>query len=644
MSALPLPASLAPAPTAHRRIGRYEVIREIASGGMATVYVARALGPRGFSRIVALKRLHPHLAADDDFVRMFLDEARIASGLRHPNVVATLDIDDSEGLSLVMEYVDGLSLLDVTRAAAERRERLPVGVSVRVTLDVLAGLQAAHDLVDEEGNPAGVVHRDVSPHNVLLDRTGTARITDFGVARATTRLTCTRDGRVKGKLSYMAPEQVTGDRYDHRADVFAAGVVAWELLSGRRLFAGAHDAQVLHALLYEPVPALDAKVPRRVAAAVMRALHRDPSQRWRSCAAFAEALESAAPRDAGTSPRAVAALVRRYDRGGDRFRASLTSLPGVSADEAGRVSGVISREPDAPECTFDVIELIPEEDRLPEVELTGSALVEVTEPAPDPRGPDANDLAIRQRVVRPTPRWVRVGAAVAGVVAALGASAALVARSTHPPAPSLAPPAPPSPALPALSAMSLAPPAAAPEAPAAARRAPAGGIGAPRPSRDRRPRAATPRASRSRPTPTPRPSAARRTPPPRRAERAPRDRGGSSGEGARYRRAAGEADRASSMAPYSRSNITSCSVTIARLRSFISVGSARPRSHIWRYTSPRRSQRSLSASRLRVRRSCPANCCPYSLKISLAAPPSIPWRSTNFVACRALRTSSSSER
>jgi len=421
------------------------VLSEIASGGMATVYVARATGPRGFSRIVALKRLHPHLAADEDFVRMFLDEARIASGLRHPNVVATLDIDDSEGLSLVMEYVEGMSLLDLTRAAAERDERLPLGVCVRVTLDVLAGQQAAHDLVDDGGEPAGVVHRDVSPHNVLLDRTGTARITDFGVARATTRLAHTRDGRVKGKLSYMSPEQVTGDAYDHRADVFAAGVVAWELLSGCRLFSGAHDAQVLHALLYEPLPALDARVPRKVAAAVTRALHRDPSQRWRSCAAFAEALESATPRDARASARAVAAAVRRYDRGGERYRASLPSLPHADNDDAGRTSGVVSRHSDAPECTFDVADLIPEEDLpSPDEELSTDDLVEVVERAPDARKPDETDLALQHRIVRPAPRWMKVGAAVAGVCVALGAASAVASRSQRPPAPtpSIAPPSP----------------------------------------------------------------------------------------------------------------------------------------------------------------------------------------------------------
>jgi serine/threonine protein kinase len=444
----PLALALAPAPAVTApRIGRYEVLGEIASGGMATVYVARSIGPRGFSRVVALKRLHPHLAADDDFVRMFLDEARIASGLRHPNVVATLDIDDSEGLSLVMEYVEGMSLLDLTRAATERNERLSVGVSVRITLDVLAGLQAAHDLVDDEGHPAGVVHRDVSPHNVLLDRTGTARITDFGIARATTRLAHTRDGRVKGKLSYMSPEQVTGDAYDHRADVFAAGVVAWELLSGRRLFTGTHDAQVLHALLYEPLPALDAKVPRKVAAAVMRALHRDPSQRWRTCAAFAQALEAASPRGPSTSARAVAATLQRYDRGGDRYRASLPSLPRAANDvDAGRTSGVVVRHSDAPECTFDVTDLIPEDDRpAPDEELSVDDLVEVDERAPDPRAPDETDLVLQHRIVRPAPRWMRVGAAVAGVFVALGAASAVASRSQRPPAttPSLAPPAPP---------------------------------------------------------------------------------------------------------------------------------------------------------------------------------------------------------
>ncbi len=444
-----------------RRVGRYEILDEIASGGMATVYVARSTGPRGFSRVVALKRLHPHLAAEPDFVRMFLDEARIASGIRHPNVVATLDIDDSEELSLVMEYVDGPSLLDVTVEASERGERVPTGVCVRVVLDMLAGLQAAHELVDEDGLPAGVVHRDVSPHNVLLDRAGAARITDFGIARASARLTHTRDGQVKGKLSYMAPEQVMGDDFDHRADVFATGVVAWELLSGRRLFTGTNDAQVLHALLYAPLPALDASVPAEVAAVVMRALERDPARRWSSCSAFADALEAAARQCAEVATsRAVAALTSRLDpRNAERGRASYLSLPRVDLDDCeSRASGVVRRRSEAPECSYD--EAVDGDDvtfdddpELAEL-LSERDIVDVTEERArrDPLSErDETDFVLENLIIRRRPSWIDgralwFCAAVAVVIGLLGA--AIRATSEVPASPLVAPPRPAAPPAP----------------------------------------------------------------------------------------------------------------------------------------------------------------------------------------------------
>jgi len=189
------------------RLGRYETIRAVASGGMATVHLARALGAGGFERLVAIKVLHPHIQSEPDFVAMFLDEARLAAQVRHPNVVPTIDVS-TDPLFLVMEYVEGPSLHAVQRDLRRQNKVVPLEVALRITLDLLAGLHAAHELTDSSGTLLNFVHRDVSPHNILLGVDGVTRITDFGVARAESRLSSTRGGQVKGKLAYMAPEQV----------------------------------------------------------------------------------------------------------------------------------------------------------------------------------------------------------------------------------------------------------------------------------------------------------------------------------------------------------------------------------------------------------------------------------------------------
>src|ERR1700722_4820206 len=165
--------------------GRYEIIRPIASGGMATVHLARTIGLGGFERLAAIKTMHPHIAEEADSVSMFLDEARVAAGIHHPNVVATIDVDKGpDGLFLVMEYVDGASLSQILRTLSRRRARMPIPVVLRIMLDVLAGLQAAHDLPPGDGEPLNLVHRDVSPPNILVGIDGVSRISDFGVARA----------------------------------------------------------------------------------------------------------------------------------------------------------------------------------------------------------------------------------------------------------------------------------------------------------------------------------------------------------------------------------------------------------------------------------------------------------------------------
>ena len=298
-----------------QRVDRYELVGEIASGGMATVYLARLTGVGGFQRFVAMKRLHPHLASENEFVEMFLDEARIAARIHHPNVVPILEVGASSvGYYLVMEYIEGDTLARLLARAATRSKRLPVGIALRIALDMLAGLHAAHELRDDAGEPVQLVHRDVSPQNVLVGVDGIARITDFGVARAASRLTATRVGQLKGKIAYMAPEQAAGEEsLDRRADVFAAGIVVWEELAAKRLFKAENEAATLSRVMSEPVPPLTTLVPglsTELSNVVMRALDRNADQRFASCAQFADALEAAATgKERIATPRELAAYV-----------------------------------------------------------------------------------------------------------------------------------------------------------------------------------------------------------------------------------------------------------------------------------------------------------------------------------------------
>jgi eukaryotic-like serine/threonine-protein kinase len=279
-----------------RIVGRYALFDEIAAGGMATIHLGRLVGPVGFSRTVAIKTLHPQFAKDPEFVEMFLEEARLASRIQHPNVISTVDVATTEGeVFLVMEYVAGESLAKLVRSALKRGERMPVEVAATVLAGMLHGLHATHEAKNEQLEPMHIVHRDVSPQNVLVGLDGIARIFDFGVAKAAAmRSQATSDGQMKGKLSYMSPEQLNSRAVDRRTDIFAAGVVAWECLVGRRLFAGSDPGEVLAKVLTLDIPApidVQNSIPRAVSNTVMRALERSPEQRWQTAKEFAIELE-----------------------------------------------------------------------------------------------------------------------------------------------------------------------------------------------------------------------------------------------------------------------------------------------------------------------------------------------------------------
>jgi len=280
-------------------VGRYALHDEIASGGMATVHLGRLTGAAGFSRTVAIKRLHPQFAKDPEFVSMFLDEARLASRIQHPNAVATIDViaQDNE-LFLVMEYVQGESLSKLVRVSAQRGVNIDVGIVNAVLTGALHGLHAAHEARDARGEPLDIVHRDVSPQNILVGTDGVARVLDFGVAKAAARLQTTEEGKMKGKLAYMAPEQLRAQAIDRRADVFAAGIVHWEALTGRRLFSGGDVGVLMAKVLSSDIPtpsSIIPEIPSELDALVMKALERSPNQRYQTAREYAIAIENLGP-------------------------------------------------------------------------------------------------------------------------------------------------------------------------------------------------------------------------------------------------------------------------------------------------------------------------------------------------------------
>lgn len=296
--------------------GRYAFYDRIASGGMATIHLGRMLSQVGFAKVVAIKRLHPHLASDPDFLAMFLDEARMAARINHPNVVSTLDIvSDESPPFLVMDYVDGDSLSHLIKATRKQAGLVEPAIASAILSGALYGLHAAHNATDERGELLEIVHRDVSPQNILVGRDGVPRVLDFGVAKAARRIASTEAGRTKGKFSYMAPEQVRNETVDARADVFAAGVCLWETLTGRLLFAADDPAGTITRLLELQIPppsSLAPDVSPALDAVAMKALERDPARRYGSAREMAMALEDA---EAPAIPRKVGAWVQLHAGG-----------------------------------------------------------------------------------------------------------------------------------------------------------------------------------------------------------------------------------------------------------------------------------------------------------------------------------------
>lgn len=295
------------------RLGRYTLMRRFAVGGMAELYLVHQRGAEGFGKIVALKRILPHLAANPEFTHMFLDEARLAAALDHPHIVHVLDFGENDGEHyLTMEYVHGRHLLDVLRAQSGRP--LPLDVAVHIVGAVARALHHVHERRGPDGRAQGLVHRDVSPSNVLVSYEGTVKLTDFGIAKAVDLTSATRTGTFKGKLGYASPEQVRGEPIDRRSDIFALGILLYETTTGVRTFAGPNEFAVLGRVArgdWVPPEEVDPDYPEPLRAVVARALAHDPAERFPTADALAHELDELA-RSLGlrTSPSRVRELMR----------------------------------------------------------------------------------------------------------------------------------------------------------------------------------------------------------------------------------------------------------------------------------------------------------------------------------------------
>lgn len=446
----------------------FVVLDEIAAGGMGTVYRARATSGAHNGRLVALKRLHPHLARDAHIAETFVEEARILAGLRHPSVVGVVDYGvDGAGPYIALEYVAGFSVADVMREARARRRLMPLGVVARIVASTADALHAAHELRGAGGAPRDLVHRDVSPQNILVGADGRVVLIDFGVAKVRDAAAHTRTGVVKGKLAYMSPEQVKGLAIDRRTDVFALGVVLWELLTLHRLFRGETEMETFQKVLNDPaapVGGLRTDLPPALDGLLFRALAKDPAGRVATAAEFAAEL-------------------RRITAGEASDAAAL----------AGYLAGLL---PDA----HAALRAAPDVETLDASMATaaGEPSMSQTRPRPPPAADDPTHRALRR---------IAIATAVAlAAVFALGVARRRPARTARPPDAPIARVAQPAPApsVAATAPLALLPPPAPGAQSSAVTEATTAAPRARRPRAEPSRRAATPHAPARRPRAAPR--------------------------------------------------------------------------------------------------------------------------------------------
>jgi eukaryotic-like serine/threonine-protein kinase len=335
----------APMPKA---VGRYQILDRLAVGGMAELFKATLTGEHGFAKLVAIKKILPHLAVDRTFVEMFIDEARITAQLDHRHIVQVFELGtDADTPYIAMQYVDGLDVLALLRECARTQIRLPADLAALIARDVLDALDYAHHALDASGRPLGIIHRDISPGNVLLSWRGDVKLTDFGIARAAERRHKTEAGTLKGKYGYMSPEQVSGSEVDARSDLFSVGILLAEMVMARRLFTSTNDLDILLMVRDARLDRLHkyaSEFPMALRVLVTRALQRRPEDRWQSAAQFRDALDEWLRTTTRATSRQLAALL------GQVINAPTADLHGpgggvvaVEDDDAGALSGPLTR-------------------------------------------------------------------------------------------------------------------------------------------------------------------------------------------------------------------------------------------------------------------------------------------------------------
>jgi hypothetical protein len=327
-----------------KAVGRYQIIDRLAVGGMAELFKATLTGEHGFAKQVAIKKILPHLATDRSFVEMFIDEARITAQLDHRHIVQVFELGtDADTPYIAMQYVDGLDVLALLRECARAQIRLPADLAALIARDVLDALDYAHNALDSSGRALGIIHRDISPGNVLLSWRGDVKLTDFGIARAAERRHKTEAGTLKGKYGYMSPEQVSGAEVDPRSDLFSVGILLAEMVMARRLFTSTNDLDILLMVRDARLDRLHkyaAEFPVELRVLTTRALQRRPEDRWQSAAEFRDALDEWIGRTTRVSSRELAALLGRV------INAPTADLEGVVApvrDGPGALSGPLTR-------------------------------------------------------------------------------------------------------------------------------------------------------------------------------------------------------------------------------------------------------------------------------------------------------------
>jgi len=410
------------------KLGDNELMLRIGRGGMATVWVARERkkDPKD-DRLVAVKAMLIELADETEFVTMFLDEVRLVRAIKHPNIVELYDVGDADGVMwMSMEWVEGESLHTVIAEAGKRRA-IPPELAVKIIADAASGLHAAHELRDLDGSLRGVVHRDVSPHNILIGTNGTVKLVDFGVAKAVGRISeATRAGQLKGKFGYMSPEQALGKQVDRRSDIFSLGIVLFELTTSRRLFRGEHDIDTLKLVIGGPIPrptTIDSKYPAGLERIVLRALERDADARYQTAQELADDLraylksERIVVAQSGLAGLMKRILGERIEQRRKAVRAALKALGSGQTTPADLLSGELAFTPTGKDrITVSGVSSV-----------TGSnlsSLSNITSPSSAGR-PSSSFSDLRRELSQPQPGGLSAGSIIGYAIGVMGLLVAL---------------------------------------------------------------------------------------------------------------------------------------------------------------------------------------------------------------------------